>query len=311
MRWEEAGTPSYTRLMRLVPTAALLLALGLIPGALAAPRQPAYRSEIERWRAERDTSLRADDGWPTLVGLFWLQPGEQSIGSARDNAFVLPGSAPAHVGTFALDHERVTFRPAPTATVTCGTRAFAGGVLHDDRTKPPDTLSFGTYSMLVINRAGRLGIRVRDSAAEGRVHFRGERWFPIEERWRIDARWVPHVPPREARIPNVVGGEFQWINPGYASFEIDGREVRLEALFEGEARDELFFIFKDGTSGQETYPAGRFLYAALPRSGRVVLDFNKAHNPPCAFTPFATCPLPPPQNHVPVRIAAGAMTYEH
>jgi hypothetical protein len=119
------------------------------------------------------------------------------------------------------------------------------------------------------------------------------------------------VPPREARIPNVVGGEFIWSNPGYASFTVDGQDVRLEALFEGDNREELFFIFKDLTSGSETYPAGRFLYAALPRGGTVALDFNRAHNPPCAFTPFATCPLPPPQNHVKVRIAAGALNYDH
>ncbi len=290
--------------MRPPPLVAVLLVLGLAPATT-------YRTDVEQWRASRDASLRAEDGWPSLVGLFWLEPGEQSMGSAADNAFVLPASAPGRVGTFVLSQETVTFRPAPTVTVRRGTQAFTGGVLHDDRTTPPDILEVGTYSLLVINRAGRLGVRVRDSAADGRVRFRGERWFPIEERWRIEARWVPHVPAREARIPNVVGGEFVWVNPGYATFTLDGREVRLEALFEGDTRDELFFIFKDATSGHETYPAGRFLYAPLPEAGRVVLDFNKAHNPPCAFTPFATCPLPPPQNHAPVRIVAGAMAYKH
>jgi uncharacterized protein (DUF1684 family) len=165
--------------------------------------------------------------------------------------------------------------------------------------------------MLLIRRGTRVGLRVRDTASDQRRAFTGERWFPVSEAWRMDARWVEYDAPRPSLVRNVIGDDVEMLSPGYALFRVDGREARLDAVFEGADREQLMFIFKDRTAGVETYPAGRFLYADLPEGERVVLDFNKAHNPPCAFTPFATCPLPPPGNQLPFRIDAGALNYGH
>ena len=267
-------------------------------------------ASVDAWRAERDRSLRADDGWLTLVGLFWFQEGRQTIGSSHDASFVLPASAPPIVGTFRVQGEAVWFQADPDVDVRVGPkRATSEWQVRDDRNGSPDVLRFGSCTMLVIKRGSRLGLRVRDTASSARRQFEGERWYRIDPRWRIDARWVAHDAPRQVRIHNVVGDDFDMLSPGYAVFTVNGREVRLDPVVEATNPKELFFIFKDATAGETTYPAGRFLYTGLPAGGRLVLDFNKAHNPPCAFTPFATCPLPPRQNVVPIRIEAGALTH--
>jgi uncharacterized protein (DUF1684 family) len=300
--------PSHTRF-----AAVVVMTVAVTP--MTAPAQQAgqnpYQKQVTDWREKRDTGLRQPDGWLTLVGLFWLAQGDATIGSAPDNSFVLPASAPAHVGRFELRSGRVSFRAAPASDVRLGGARVTDRQLKDDRESSPDVLTFGTYSMLVISRGAKFGVRVRDTQSDRLRHFPGERWFPVKEGWRLTGRWVAYDKPRVVKIPSVIGEEYDMPSPGYVVLTIAGREVKLEPVLEEPDAKELFYIFKDGTSGHETYPAGRFLYSDFPQNGRVTLDFNKAYNPPCAFSPFATCPLPPPQNRITARIEAGALNYEH
>ena len=170
--------------------------------------------------------------------------------------------------------------------------------------KPETKLTVGARTFSVIERAGRYGVRLKDNHSKLREEFRGQRWFPVNELYRVTARFVSYDQPKPIAVPNILGSSYQETSPGYAVFTLHGRELRLEPVTEDK---RLFFIFRDQTAGHETYGAGRFLYAESPRDGKVELDFNKAENPPCAFTPYATCPLPPRQNVLAVRIEAGEL----
>jgi uncharacterized protein (DUF1684 family) len=180
-------------------------------------------------------------------------------------------------------------------------------VLRPDTPGPPDVLALGRVRLFVVERSGRIGVRVRDLDSAARRAFRGVRWYPVREDYRVVGRMEPHATPRKLRIANVLGLVDEMESAGVVVFRLGGQELRLEPVYETPERSELFFIFRDRTSGHGTYPAGRFVYAELPRDGQVVLDFNKAYTPPCAFTRFATCPLPPRQNHLPVPIEAGEL----
>ncbi|MDR3677832.1 MAG: DUF1684 domain-containing protein, partial [Acidobacteriota bacterium] len=172
----------------------------------------------------------------------------------------------------------------------------------------PDVLRVRSLSMFVIHRGNRFGIRLKDKDSEARRKFTGTHWFPVAEEYRVTAKFVPYTPPRKIAVPNILGDVEQEDCPGYVEFTLKGRQYRLDPVSAG---NELFFIFRDLTAGKETYPSGRFLNTAGAKNGEVVLDFNQAVNPPCAFTPYATCPLPPAQNHLPVRIEAGELRYGH
>jgi uncharacterized protein len=291
--------------MTRLTAAALIISLA---GAPMLAQDSAYRTGIEHWRQQHEAELRADDGWLTVVGLSWLKRGTNSVGSRRNNDIVLPPAAPAKVGVFGFDGARVTFEPADGAGVKVNGRTLARAEMRWDRT--PDVATVGSITMFVIQRGDRCGIRVKDTNSDARRAFTGLRWFPVDERYRIVARFVPYEPPKKVAISNVLGDQQQMTCPGYAAFVLGGREYRLEPVVESPGTRELFFIFRDATSGTETYPAGRFLYTPLPQNGQVVIDFNRAENPPCAFTAFATCPLPPQQNWLPVRIPAGEQ-YTH
>jgi hypothetical protein len=180
--------------------------------------------------------------------------------------------------------------------------------MRPDMPGPATVIAVGDLSMFVLGRGDRFAIRLRDKNSRFRKEFHGLKWFPVDEAWRIKARWVAYTAARRIAIESVTGDTAQEPSPGYAAFKVEGREYRLEPVLEG---DRLFFIFKDKTAGAETYSAGRFLYAAQPRDGYVLLDFNRAFTPPCAFSPFLTCPLPPPQNRLSVRIPAGELDYKH
>jgi uncharacterized protein (DUF1684 family) len=283
-----------------------MLALAL---AAALEAQTSYRAEIEKWRQAREENLKKDDGWLTVAGLFWLKEGVNLAGAEASSQVALPqGSAPARVGSFVLRGGKVSFTAEPGVVVTSGGKPVRSLEMRSDTPGPPDILSIGRLSMFVIARGARVGIRLRDKESSFRREFTGLRWFPVEEAWRIVAKWVPYTPVKQIDVLNIIGDTERQPCPGYASFQVAGQEYRLEPIAEG---DRLFFIFRDLTSGKETYPSGRFLYADAPRGGQVVLDFNKAYNPPCAFTPYATCPLPPPQNRLAVRIPAGELNYHH
>ena len=268
-----------------------------------------YILEIENWRAQRLARLTAPDGWLSLVGLHWLEPGRNTVGSAPDNTIIIQ-QAPAHLGTIDLREDEtlaLTLKPGSGARVDGESRATA--LLHDDRAHQPTCVSFGSANFIVIDRGGRKALRVRDAEAETRKRFAGIESFPVDPSWRIEARWIPFDPPRTLETMNVIGQLESYPAPGRAVFERDGRECELLPVIETPGDEALFLIFADGTSGRETYGAGRFLYTEPPHDGRIVIDFNKAYNPPCVFTSFATCALAPPENRLDLRVIAGEKKY--
>jgi uncharacterized protein (DUF1684 family) len=288
------------------------MVLGLA-AAFAAPAaaDETYRAEVTRWREDREARLRADDGWLTLAGLFWLKEGPNRFGTDPSLDIVLPeGATPPRAGSFTFAGGRTTLRLARGVEGTIGGQPVTGPrSMQPDRSGEPDILEIGSLTMYVIERGGRFGIRLKNKNSPVRRDFTGLRWFPIDEAYRVEARWVSYPAPRPLKVPNVLGEASTMPSPGHAEFELNGQVVRLDGVLEDPQSLQLFFILRDQTSGKKTYGAGRFLYSDLPKQGRVILDFNKAYNPPCAFTPFATCPLPPKQNWLPVAVEAGEMTY--
>lgn len=291
--------------MRSVVTACGLL-LAMAAGGRAADE--AYRGEIQKWRDAREARLKADGGWLSVAGLTWLKPGENKFGTGPGVDVVLPkGSAPPLAGVLVLkgDQTRVELAAGVEARV-------AGSPVTGPTPLKPDSnerVEMGDVTLQVIERGGRYAIRLRDRNAAARREFTGCRWYEIKESYRIEAKWVPYPSLRRLKVPNVLGETESMVSPGYAEFELGGKRVQVVGALETPDSTELWFILRDQTSGKETYPAGRFLYADLPRAGKVMLDFNKAYNPPCAFTAFATCPLPPPSNWMPVRVEAGELNY--
>ena len=270
-----------------------------------------YTSEIERWHRQREASLTADDGWLTVAGLFWLKEGKNTAGSDSSNDIALPaGAAPRKLGVFALRKGAIIFVPEPGA-VTADGKPAAPQNLKPDTSGAPDILRIGRLCLFVIQRHNRYGIRLRDTESEMRRHFAGLKYYPPKEEYRVKGNFVPYSPSKTIEVPDILGQTEDQPSPGYVEFTLHGQVLRLDPVVED---GKLFFIFKDLTAGKETYPSGRFLHAEIPgggRAGEVILDFNKAYNPPCAFTPYATCPLPPRQNQLPVRIEAGELRYGH
>ncbi len=293
--------------MRLA-TLALLAPLALLAAAPPQSAVPAdtYLREVAAWRSQRQDRLRADDGWLTVAGLFWLEPGRARVGSGPDCQVRLPASAPAHVGDLALETGRVRYALAPGGGGRPGGAPRAArGELRSDHEGRPTVLALGPVSFYVIQRGQRLGVRVKDRESAARRDFKGLDWYPVEERWRVEALYVPYDSPRSLPVPNVLGQVEPMTSPGYVTFKVGASELRLEPVLESPDAEDFFFIFRDATTGKTTYPGGRFLYSPRPVGGRVTLDFNKAYSPPCAFTPWATCPLPPKQNRLEAAIEAG------
>jgi len=268
-----------------------------------------YFREIERWRAQRLARLTAPDGWLSLIGLHWLEPGRNTVGSAADNSIIIE-KVPEHLGTIELRENGTTaIELAPGANALIDGEPKMHATLQDDRAQHPTRVSFGSANFIVIDRGGRKALRVRDEEAETRTHFAGIEAFPTDPSWRIEARWIPFDAPRALETMNVIGQLESYPAPGKAVFERDGNRHVLLPVIETPGDADLYLMFADGTSGKETYGAGRFLYTEPPRDGRLVIDFNKAYNPPCVFTPFATCALAPPENRLDLRITAGEKRY--
>ena len=275
--------------------------------ALAGLAANNYQASIESWRKDREERLKSKDGWLTVAGLFWLKDGENRVGSDPASEIVLPPDrAPSRVGIFDFQGGKTRFRIATGAHVTVNGKPVLTADLKPDTSGTPDLMQFGDFTMFVIKRGPRYAIRLRDLHSKMRDDFSGLHWYPPKEAYRVIAKWVPYDQPQKIAIPNVLGQTEYEQSPGYAVFQLMGHSYRLDPVLEG---DQLFFIFRDQTSSKTTYGAGRFLYADLAKEGKVVLDFNKAINPPCAFTPYATCPLPPKQNRLAVKIEAGEMRY--
>jgi uncharacterized protein len=282
-----------------------------LPHALTRAELAKEHQALERWKTDRLASLTSDTGWLTLNGLFWLKPGQNTFGSGDANALHLDNpSLAGEAGTFALEGDTVRFIARPNAGVTYEGKAVTDIELASDAAGKPTLLESGSLTFYLIERAGHLGIRVRDSENSARANFHGLSYFPTNDSWVMDARFEPYEPHKKIPIVNILGMREDMDSPGALVFMHGGKEYRLDALLEDPADTELFIMFADATSGEETYGAGRFMYVPLPRAGVVRLDFNEAYNPPCAFNDFATCPLPPPQNRLAVRVEAGELTYD-
>ena len=274
------------------------------------PLDPTYAAEVEDWRIARLARLTADDGWLSLTGLYWLEPGENRFGSAEDGAVVLPDPGVANIaGLLILGPDGTVILFAEEgAGVEINGEPLTETTLRTDATGKPDIVTAGRIQFYVIDRGGRLAARVKDPEAPSRLAFEGIEHFPIDSAYRVEARLEPYDQPREVAIPTVLGEDSIRIAPGILRFTIDGTEHTLEPYLSGPENEQYFLIFRDGTSAVTTYGAGRYLYAAATgEDGTTVLDFNLAYNPPCAFTPYATCPLPPPQNWLQASIEAGEM----
>ncbi len=266
-----------------------------------------YPAALAEWRAERERKLLTDQGWLSINGLYWLKPGVNSVGEDSSSDVVLPdGSAPPRAGVFELLGSRIFFRAEPGVEITSGAASIREIEMIPDDAGEPTRIRLAALTMHVIHRGSRYAVRLADGNSPMRRAFKGLKHYPALEKYRVTARFTPFDPPRTIPVLNVLGETDLETSPGFVTFQLDGRELRLEPVWSGK---RLFFIFRDQTSGHGTYPAGRFLYADPPAGGTVLLDFNKAENPPCAFTPYATCPLPPRQNHLPVAIPAGELDY--
>lgn len=268
--------------------------------------QTPYEEEILSWRQMMDERLRADDGWLTLTGLFWLDEGENVVGSDPASDVILPNSAPDCVGVINFSDGTATLVVNNRFPTTVDGQSVSSSVLLDDHNaRGASRVDVGSVSFHVIKRGDQYGVRVRDRENPARKDFKGRIWFPVDPAYRIVARFVTHPSARMMEIENMLGGTTLMQNPGYAEFELGGSMIRLEAFSSRD--DEVWFVFRDATSSTETYGAGRFLYAPIQPDGTAVLDFNKAYNPPCAFTVYSTCPLPPKENILSIRIEAGEM----
>jgi len=293
---------------------AFALSLG-VANVQAQTNAPAAASDFPQqnahWQQKRLASLTAPNGWLSLIGLEWLKEGANRLGSAADNDIVLK-AGPAHLGVLTLSKDgsmHIVLDKNSGATVD-GKAVHEASLIDDAHAGDgaPSLVAFGSVSFLVIERDGRKALRVKDSNAETRAHFQGLDYYPADPSWRIVADWVPFNPPHELEIGSVLGTINKEKVPGKAVFHRDGHTYELMPI--QEEPDSLFFVIADRTSGKETYGAARFMYADLPKDGKVVLDFNRAYNPPCAFTPYATCPLAPPENRMDLAVTAGEKKYK-
>jgi uncharacterized protein len=283
------------------PLCALVMLLSLAQSTPAP-----YGAEIENYRHDRVAELTAPDGWLAVRGLFWLHEGPNSAGSDPASEIRLPARTAKRVGVFTLANGQVTFSADPSAMVTSGGMpvtafTFARGA--------DSTIATERVVIAAIRRGDKVGLRMWDPEHLNRSGFKGLTYFPLAPAYRVRAKFVPYDKLKPVPVPNVLGQIVTMESPGYVEFTILGQAFRLEPVYETSKHEDLFFVFRDLTSRTETYEAGRFLHTPLPKDGFVDLDFNRAYNPPCAFTEFATCPLPIKENQLNVRIPAGELRY--
>ncbi len=282
---------------------------GEAAGAASQP-DPAFAADNQAWRVERYQELIAPDGWTSLVGLHWLSLKAHYIGSSADSGIRLE-VGPPKMGMVSSEGDSVWFTPERGAALTVDGKPLGGRIrFYSDRDPEPTVIGFddGKGLLTLIRRGDRYALRLKHADAPSRTQFTGLDYWPLDESWRIKARYVPNDAGKTLPIVDIVGITTEMPNAGAVEFERDGRTWRLEAT--GEPGRELFLIFADRTSGHGSYPAGRYIDLPAPDAdGEVTIDFNRAYNPPCAFTPFATCPLPPPENRLDLRVDAGEKDY--
>jgi len=291
-------------------TAALsaMMIVGPVPsqagqGKANAAHNATHRQVVEEWRGSRHASLSAADGYLSQVGLEWLSDGENRVGSAADNDIRLAGGA-AHWGSVFLEDGQLRFVRAANSRVTIDGKLLDEASLIADTEGEVTIVQDGTFSFYAIFRES-FALRVKNSQASALLKFEGVDNYPIDGEWLIDGRFVPATTGTTIEIVNVLGQVSDSSVLGTFEFEMDGKTHSLLGLADGGSED-VWFIFADRTSGHGTYGAGRFLHSdAMPENGRLKVDFNKAYNPPCAFNPFSTCPLPPQRNRMDLKVTAG------
>jgi hypothetical protein len=279
--------------------------------AMNAAAAATFAHEEQAWRDKRRSDLLKPEGWTSLIGLHWLDPGSHYIGSAAGNGIQL-SMGPPHLGMVSIDGQEVRFVPDGSAQLTLDGKPLAAATPLRTDADPagPSVIGFDGDKghATVIERNHRYALRVKHADAPTRTQFAGIDYWPADPAWRIQARFVPHEKGRTIEVANIIGGLDAMANPGIVEFQQGGKTHRIEALDEGEG--VLFLVFADRTNGHGSYGAGRFLDAPMPdANGHVTLDFNQSRNPPCAFTAFATCPLPPPENRLDLAITAGEKAY--
>jgi len=279
--------------------------LALVLGA-SGPAE--YRAALEKYRHDRLEELTAPNGWLAVRGLFWLHEGANPAGSDPSCEIRMPSRAPKQLGVFTLKDRAVSFTADPAAAVTQAGKPVSSLTL-DPRGGEQAAIVASGVSLFLIRRGDKIGLRMLDPESPQRKGFAGLKYFPLSSASHVQAAFTPYDTPKQVPVPNVLGQLVSMESPGYVEFTIKGQSYRLEPVYETSRHEDLFFIFKDLTSKTETYEAGRFLHTPLPQQGIVDLDFNRAYNPPCAFTEFATCPLPIKENQLNTRIPAGELRF--
>ena len=277
----------------------------------AAWAQTDYVKEIEKWRGEREAKLKTETGWLTVAGLFWLKDGVNTIGAGdKFDVRLTNNFPPGKFGEIEFKNDAAILKVAEGVEAQADGKRITGPqtLVSDERGKPTE-IRTGTQTFYLIKREERFGIRLKDSNSEARRNFKGLNWFPVDESYKVTARLEPGTEAKELKVPNVLGGFFKMKSPGVLKFTLKGKPSSLQTVEEDDGT--LFLIFGDASNENATYKSGRFLYAEKPVNGEVTLDFNKAENPPCAFTPYATCPLPPVGNKLDLEVNAGEKSYGH
>lgn len=288
----------------------LVLLLNVQNSWVTAQSDSAYQQEIRDWDQQRIKTLTAENGWLNLAGLFWLKEGKNSFGSGQENALQFPyGTIKEFAGYFERTADQVKIVTTRNVTINVAGKPTTEAVLFAKDMKAIPNVSYGSLRWTIIKRDTRLGVRLRDLAHPELKNFKGISRYGIDAKWKVTATLIPNTNPSGIAITNVLGQTNYQTSPGRLLFMFDGKQFSLDAL---EEEGKLFVVFADDTNGTETYASGRFLLAEPPGPDRkTTLDFNKAYNPPCAFTPFATCPLPPKQNVLPFFVKAGEKNYEY
>lgn len=300
------------------PAFVIALAFTAATTSFAATDDPTYHQDLQQWRTNRAATLTAPDGWLSVVGLEWLKPGDNTFGSSADSQLRIHAPGSTQFGILDLEQDSVRLK-APKSR-------FASGLSVDGHApaeqvvvvkgRTPTQFSYGTYSFFVIQRGDRFGLRIKDSKAPALVNFHSLNWYEPKPQYKVEADWVPFAEPKHEWVDDVVGVRTEGLVFGVAKFKLDGHELELEAVVQSENERSLLFVLRDATSGKTTYGASRFLHTSLPdhgfhQPGKLVLDFNRLENPPCAYTDYATCPLPVPANRLKISIPAGELNYSH
>ena len=270
---------------------------------------PGYVDSVKSWQAEREENLQKDRSWLTVAGLYWLREGENWVGTATSNDFVLPeGSAPATVGVFKFYDRKATFHAEDGVTITRDGKPIQPKQIVELEMGEKHAIAINDLKMWLHYSGERLAIRLRDLNASYRKEFAGLDWFPVYPKFRVEAKFTPHTEEKKVEMLNILGDIEVFEAAGYVDFELQAQKVHMEPM---KAREgALWLIFRDGTSGKGSYQAARFLRTEPPENGKVVIDFNRAYNPPCAYNPHTTCPMPTKENRLEIRIEAGEKNYK-